>query len=73
MSAFLYFFSWSDEQRGALRLEKILGLALLLGALTLPGCSLKQFAVNRLGDALATGSSVYAIDDDPELVGAALP
>ena len=52
---------------------KMLGLALLLGALTLPGCSLQRFAVNRLGDALATGSSVYATDDDPELVGAALP
>ena len=73
MSDFFYFLSWSDAQRGALRQGKILGLALLLGALILPGCSFKQFAVNRLGDALATGSSVYAIDDDPELVGAALP
>jgi predicted anti-sigma-YlaC factor YlaD len=29
--------------------------------------------VDRLGKALAEGSSVYATDDDPELVGAALP
>ena len=46
---------------------------LLMGVLALPGCSLKRLAANRLGDALASGSSVYASDDDPELVGAALP
>jgi hypothetical protein len=51
----------------------ILGLVLFAGALTLPGCSPQRFAINRLGDALASGSSVYATDDDPELVGAALP
>ncbi len=56
-----------------MRLGKMLGLALLLGALTLPGCSFKRFAVNRLSDALAAGSSVCVTDDDPELVGAALP
>jgi predicted anti-sigma-YlaC factor YlaD len=48
-------------------------LVLLLGALALSGCSIKQMAVNSLGDALAEGSSVYAADDDPDLVGAALP
>jgi predicted anti-sigma-YlaC factor YlaD len=49
------------------------GLLLLLGGLALSGCSIKQMAVNSLGDALAEGSSVYATDDDPDLVGAALP
>ncbi len=40
----------------------------------LSGCSaMQRVAVNRLGDALAEGSSVYATDDDPDLVGAALP
>ena len=52
---------------------KALGLALLLGFFTLQGCSLNRFAANRLGDALARGSSVYASDDDPDLVGAAMP
>jgi predicted anti-sigma-YlaC factor YlaD len=51
----------------------MLVLFLLMGTLALPGCSLKRLAVNRLGDALAAGSSVYATDDDPELIGAALP
>lgn len=42
-------------------------------ALVLAGCSLNQLVVDRLGNALAEGSSVYATDDDPDLVGAALP
>jgi predicted anti-sigma-YlaC factor YlaD len=46
---------------------------LLLGVTVMSGCSLQRFAVNRLGDAMAQGSSVYAGDDDPDLVGAALP
>ena len=41
--------------------------------LALAGCSIKKLAVDRLGNALAEGSSVYASDDDPDLVGAALP
>jgi predicted anti-sigma-YlaC factor YlaD len=52
---------------------KTLGLILLLGVTVMSGCSLQRFAINRLGDAMAQGSSVYASDDDPDLVGAALP
>ena len=38
------------------------------------GCSVKTFAVNRVGDALsAPGPSVFTTDDDPELIRAALP
>lgn len=37
------------------------------------GCSLQQFVINRVGDALADGGTVYAQDDDPELVAAATP
>jgi predicted anti-sigma-YlaC factor YlaD len=48
-----------------------ISISVLILALT--GCSIKQFAVDRLGDALAEGSSVYASDDDPDLVGEALP
>jgi predicted anti-sigma-YlaC factor YlaD len=36
-------------------------------------CSLRTYAVNTVGTALATGSSVYESDPDIELVGAALP
>jgi predicted anti-sigma-YlaC factor YlaD len=73
MSDFLLFSSLINAQRCAQRLAALLCPALLLGALLLPGCSLQRFAVNRLSDALASGSSVYATDDDPELVAAALP
>ena len=42
-------------------------------ALLLPACSVKMMAINSLGNALAEGSSVYATDDDPELVWDAVP
>jgi len=51
----------------------LLRVAIWFFVLVLPGCSIQKFAVDRLGKALAEGSSVYATDDDPELVGAALP
>ena len=37
------------------------------------GCSLQRIAVDRLGDALAKQGDVYASDDDPDLVGDAVP
>jgi predicted anti-sigma-YlaC factor YlaD len=38
------------------------------------GCaSMRRFAVNKIGDTLASGGSVYESDDDLELVGEALP
>ena len=37
------------------------------------GCSLKRYAVNQVGNALASGGSTFARDDDPELVRAAVP
>ncbi len=46
-------------------------VVLLLIALV--GCSLKKYAINMVGDALASGNSVYETDDDIELVGDALP
>ena len=47
--------------------------ALALASFVLAGCSINRLAVNKLGDALAGGTSTYATDDDPELVGQALP
>jgi hypothetical protein len=35
--------------------------------------SVRKFAVNRPGDALAGSGATYASDDDPQLVGDALP
>jgi predicted anti-sigma-YlaC factor YlaD len=39
----------------------------------LAGCSIKQYAVGALGDALADGGDTYAEDDDVELIGLATP
>jgi predicted anti-sigma-YlaC factor YlaD len=48
--------------------------ALLLLAVTSTGCSVKKFAISKLGDSLASqGTSSFSTDDDPELVGDALP
>jgi len=37
------------------------------------GCSIKKVAVNKLGDSLASGGTTFTSDDDPDLVGQALP
>ena len=42
-------------------------------ALVLPGCSVRSLAVNKIGDALAETGSNFASDEDPELVGEAIP
>jgi predicted anti-sigma-YlaC factor YlaD len=34
---------------------------------------MRQLAVNQLGDALAAGGDTFAADEDPELIGSALP
>ena len=47
------------------------GLTLIL--LCTSACSIKRFAVNKVGDALASGGSVYESDEDMILVGDALP
>lgn len=45
----------------------------LLSALLLSSCSVKRYAINKLGDALAGAGSTFASDDDPELIRAAVP
>jgi hypothetical protein len=37
------------------------------------GCSIRSMAVNKAGDALAETGSNFASDEDPELVGEAIP
>jgi predicted anti-sigma-YlaC factor YlaD len=51
-------------------LALMLGLCLALGA---TGCSIKKMAVNKVGDALASGGTTFSSDEDPELVKAAVP
>lgn len=48
-------------------------LLLLALTATISGCSVKKFAINKLGDSLASGGTTFASDDDPDLVGEALP
>jgi predicted anti-sigma-YlaC factor YlaD len=47
-------------------------LLLALSAMT-SGCSVKKLAINKLGDSLASGGTTYAADNDPDLIGDALP
>jgi len=45
----------------------------LLLLLLVSGCSMKQMAVNTVGDVLGSGGSVYESDNDIQLIGEALP
>lgn len=46
---------------------------LLAASISLGGCSLRKLAVGAIADSLAGGGSTFASDEDPELVGQALP
>ena len=47
-------------------------LLLVLAAAT-SGCSVRKFAINKLGDSLANSGNTFASDNDPEFVGQAIP
>jgi len=53
-----------------MRLPQCLALS---AALLLSGCSVRKFAVNKLGDSLANSGTTFASDNDPEFVGQAIP
>jgi len=55
-----------------LRRSQVMALAIAV-SMFLAGCSVRQYAVNMVGDALASGGSVYESDPDIVLVGDALP
>ena len=48
-------------------------LGLIAAAALLGGCSIRKLAVNKLGNALASSGTTFESDDDPELIGQALP
>jgi len=48
-------------------------ISLSLAVLLTSGCSIKKIAMNKLGDVLSGGGTVFSSDDDPELVKDALP
>jgi predicted anti-sigma-YlaC factor YlaD len=61
-------------RRGRELASKIPTLALFLGlAVTAGGCSVRKFAINKLGDSLANSGTTFASDNDPEFVGQAIP
>ena len=45
----------------------------LFSVLLLSSCSVKHYAVNQLGNALARSGTTFSSDDDPELIRAAVP
>lgn len=45
----------------------------LFSALLLSSCSVKRYAINQLGNALAGAGTTFASDDDPDLIRAAVP
>jgi predicted anti-sigma-YlaC factor YlaD len=51
----------------------VLGLLAVAFSLALSGCSIRKFAIKKLGDALAESGTTFASDSDPELVKGALP
>jgi predicted anti-sigma-YlaC factor YlaD len=53
--------------------RSVLLAILLAAALAGGGCSIRRFAINKLGDALAQSGSTFAGDDDPDLIQAAAP
>lgn len=48
-------------------------IGVLAVALVTGGCSIRRYAVNTIGDVLASGGSLYESDEDLVLIGDALP
>jgi predicted anti-sigma-YlaC factor YlaD len=48
-------------------------LGLLVAVLVTGGCSIRHYAINTIGDVLASEGAVYESDDDIVLIGEALP
>ncbi|HTL17951.1 MAG TPA: TRAP transporter TatT component family protein, partial [Patescibacteria group bacterium] len=54
-------------------LTRKLATQTIVMALLVSGCSIRRFAVNKIGDALSGSGATFASDDDPELIKAAAP
>jgi predicted anti-sigma-YlaC factor YlaD len=61
-------FSWPRRRQA---LGAVVSALLVVFANT--GCGVKRIAINKLGDAMASGGTTYASDNDPELVQSAVP
>ena len=58
----------SDRQRSS-----VLWLTGVVLLVITSGCSVRKYAINQLGNALAGSGTTFASDDDPELIKAAVP
>lgn len=63
----------SQRRKRRVSMNKHVLFCLLGVALITPGCSFKRLAVNKLGDALASGGSTFSSEEDIELAKAAAP
>lgn len=63
----------NPKDPGGARLTRAAAVVLLLAAVLASGCSVRMYAMNRVGDALAASGSGFGSDDDPELIRAAAP
>src|SRR5215472_4131620 len=61
-----------DRQEPRHKCRALLG-ALVCFALLLCSCSIKKLAFNKIGSALASPGTTFSADNDPDLVGSALP
>lgn len=55
------------------RRSKLGAFIILFLAVFIAGCSVRRYAISKLGDALADTGTTFASDDDPELIRGALP
>ena len=68
--------SWVHDSAQAfspLRRARYALIGILAAVLVTGGCSIRRYAVNTIGDVLASGGSLYESDDDIVLIGDALP
>lgn len=63
-----------EQSNQARRSNPVLAALLWVAAILLAGgCSVRKFAVNKLGDSLANSGTTFASDNDPDFVGQAVP
>ena len=53
--------------------KPVICLLLILFLVMLNGCAVRQYAINRIGDAIAGGGDGFASDNDPDLIRDASP
>jgi predicted anti-sigma-YlaC factor YlaD len=73
MNRDLHFFDAGAFMKIFCRSSRIRVFPLLFLALALNGCSVRKFAVNKLGDSLASSGTTFSSDNDPDFVGQAIP